>query len=199
MTMIPKLVSSHSAAFFSALTFMFLSLVLSHDVNAQSQFNCTTFVKNGLYAPSEQPVLFGKEFIVPELRIRFRTRESKDELPNKITLFYIWEWFRYPNPDHPNGGWDEAGDIIDCDGSISSDIIKIPGYSVEPKGWYKGDYAGNHKNMPRFSYLEIGFDTPSCRDPRLQIKKKDIHRFKSRILEVSLPCVGQLTHEFVKP
>lgn len=146
----------------------------------------------------KKPLLFGREFKVPDLRFRFKNPGSESKYrPYVIRVFYVWKWLEYPYPESARGAWSEADDIIDCTNVTNSDFV-VPAYSVIPKGWYSGEFANERKNLPRFDHIEVAFKTKECGAPRLLFNKKEIEKFRTRIALVSLPCGGLPKYEFIK-
>ncbi|CAN5415835.1 hypothetical protein BH10ACI3_BH10ACI3_06950 [soil metagenome] len=159
-----------------------------------SKGKCELSIADGISSPKGTPSLFGQGFNIPDLRFRFVDFGNRVEnLPQVVRIFYVWEWWEYPYPDHPRGVWNEANDIVLCTG-VTNDEILIPAYKVEPKGWYSGKYA----RTPRFDHIEVSFENKECGTPRLLFDKKKTQKFMNMTALVSLPCGGLAKVEFVK-
>src|SRR5215213_7463478 len=91
-----------------------------------------------------EPVIFGKPFLVPKMKIRLLDKHTNKPLARiEVTVRYVWEWLEYPYPEHPFGAWSEESYSASCvtsgDGSI-----EIAEFNVVPHGWYKGKFSLGH-------------------------------------------------------
>lgn len=159
---------------------------------------CKIFVKNGLYAPKEHPVLFGDEYTVPPIRMHFAKPVAPGETPVKITIFYVWEWLRFPSPEHSTGSWEEAEDIVHCTGIVPEKNLIIPSYTVRPNAWYSGKYANENRNRPRFTRIEVLLETANCYNPALHFDKKELNRFRDAVAIITMRCGGLPKYRFEK-
>ena len=147
-----------------------------------------------------EPVIFGDEFNVPSLNIRF-VRESTGEpaIPDDIFLLYLWDWLRWPYPEAPTGYWYETHDSVECTTNGQSNIT-IPPYTVRPRGWYAGRYTRFPFTLfgsrhPRFSRIEISILFGGCRR-RLLVEADDLEPYERNIAVFSLSCAARPVVEF---
>ena len=150
---------------------------------------CELALPNGVSAPEGPAVFTGTDYKVPNLRFRFVNWPH--EPPSLVRVFYGWQWWEYPYPNHPRGVWSDANDIVECT-SFGPEQILIPSYNVKPKGWYSGRYA----RVPRFNHIEVGFETKVCGSPRLIFSKREVEMFKDHVANVSFTCGGIATYKF---
>lgn len=149
-----------------------------------------------------EPVIFGKEFQVPELHMRFvDAATGKPVIPKVVDVHYYWLWLEWPYPEHDWGAWSDAEDWVKC--ATGSDQLVVPTHRVKPRGWYNGKYTKfpytlSGSKEPKFDRLEIVFETENCA-PRLIVPARDIRRFKDRTAVVKLPCAGWAEVEFERP
>ena len=105
-----------------------------------------------------EPVIFGKPYKVPRLKIRLLDeRTNKPLAGTKITLNYIWKWLEYPYTERPFGAWEEDAYSTSCyaDGE---GVIEVGEFEVRPRGWYKGIHSAGR--APRFLNVTAGYDLP---------------------------------------
>ncbi len=104
------------------------------------------------------PVIFGKPYLVPRLRIQlFDKNMGKPAAGVGITLNYTWNWLEYPYNEAPFGAWSEANYSTTCSANKDG-VIEVGEFKVEPHGWYKGVYSVGRK--PRFLSVTAGYDLP---------------------------------------
>lgn len=107
--------------------------------------------------PRTPPVIFGKPFIVPGVRIQAVDAKTREPLVgNEIIVRYAWRWFQYPYPEHPLGSWSDAYDLVRCV-TDKDGMIVVREHEVVPGGWYKGKYLLGRK--PDFRHLDISVGT----------------------------------------
>ena len=190
----------------SIYRYLFLIMILSvYSAAGQERpeapaasLECKVFVKNGLFAPKEDPVLFGDEYTVLPIRMHFPRPAAPDETPVKIRIFYVWEWLRFPAPEHSRGVWEDANDIIHCTGLVPDRNVVIPAYTVKPNAWYSGKYANENRNRPRFTRIEIMLETPNCYNPALHFDKEELNRFRDSVAIITMRCGGLPKYRFEK-
>ena len=142
----------------------------------------------------EDPVIFGDEFDVPGLNIRFVRKNTGEPLiPDEITLFYMWNWLGEPYEDAVWGRWNSAIERVKCTTNGQSSIT-IPPYTVRPRGWYDGRYTrfpftllGSQR--PRFDHIEISIQFGDCRR-RWLIGADDLEPYEGNIAIFNLACGG---------
>ncbi|MBX3278942.1 MAG: hypothetical protein KF868_13135 [Acidobacteria bacterium] len=102
------------------------------------------------------PVIFGKPYVVPTLKIKLIDRNTnKPAAGIKVSVGYGFKWFEYPYPEHPRGVWSEASYSTECVANEEG-VIEVDEFKVEPHGWYKGVYA----REPQFTKVTIGYELP---------------------------------------
>jgi hypothetical protein len=107
--------------------------------------------------PQTQPVIFGKAFNVPGVRIQVLDAATRKPLSgNEVIVRYVWRWFRYPYPEHSFGVWSDAYDLVRCVTDKDGTVV-VPEHEVVPSGWYKGKYLFGRK--PGFRHLDISVGT----------------------------------------
>jgi hypothetical protein len=84
------------------------------------------------------PVIFGKRYQAPPMRVRFVDGATKLPLKvQRVTVSYAWQWLEYPYPEHAWGAWSFAEDSLDCHPNQDGWIETLP-HDVLPRGWYDG-------------------------------------------------------------
>lgn len=139
---------------------------------------CKSLETNFVFAhPQTPPVIFGKPFIVPSLRIRVIESGAGNPLIRKeLIVRYVWRWLEYPYQEHPFGAWSDAYDLMRCVTDQNGMII-IAEHKVIPSGWYKGKYSLGHK--PSFQHLDISVNTGRSITHR-EIKQKFLEDLRRR-------------------
>ncbi len=115
---------------------------------------------SGADCERSKPVIFGKAYDVPRLRLRLLDENTNKPLPGvQVVVRYEWEWLEHPYPEHPFGAWSEERHVAECvtDGE---GFVEVEKYRVVPHGWYKGFYSIGHK--PRFKHVGLSFDLTKC-------------------------------------
>jgi len=103
--------------------------------------------------PSGQPVIFGKQFDIRRLDLRFAEATGNGVAGSEVIVRYMWKWFEYPYQEHPTGVWSTAYNLIRCNTGTKG-AIEVPEYKLVPAGWYKGPYLLGGRR-PKFEELEI--------------------------------------------
>jgi len=107
-----------------------------------------------------EPVIFGKPFLTPAMRIRLLDKQTGKSLTGiKVTVRYLWEWAEYPYPEHPFGAWSEESYSTSC-ATNNDGFIEVSEFNVVPHGWYEGKYSSGHR--PRFKNVDVGYQLPKC-------------------------------------
>jgi len=138
----------------------------------------------GCFCPSTEPVLFGKPYIVPALPMFLTKLHTREPLVGaKVRVLYIWQWLEYPYPEHSNGAWSEAHEIVD---GVSNEngVVRFPEYKVKPRGWNKippkklsNIFIGGE---PRFHHLEIRISGLGVYDYSFHLSKQEVDKISSR-------------------
>lgn len=123
--------------------------------------------------PKTQPLVFGKSFQVPSFKLRIIDSQTSKPLANaEIRVFYVWEWFMYPQYEKLFGGWEQAHESKKC--ALSNDgSVNVPTYKVITRGWYKGKWLLGRK--PKFDHLVIQVPIRS-RILTFHYSKKDLEK-----------------------
>jgi hypothetical protein len=167
---------------------MFLLLVPRAGVVAQSSTNCG---ECSLYGSDDKSrgraVIFGKNYEVPELHLRFIDQSTgKPISPKYVNVHYVWLWLEYPYPEHPWGAWSDAEDWVRC--TTGESETTVPAFTVKPRGWYAGKYAKfPSERKPKFDRIEIVMELEKCA-PRLVIKSSELSRYRNATAVVKLSC-----------
>jgi len=105
-----------------------------------------------------EPVIFGKPYLVPKLKIRLLDKYTNKPVAGAgITLNYNWKWLEYPYTEAPFGIWEEESYSTTCYANEDG-VIEVGEFKVEPHGWYKGIYSVGKK--PRFLSVTVGYGLP---------------------------------------
>jgi hypothetical protein len=108
------------------------------------------------------PVIFGKPYLVPKLKIRLLDKYTNKPVAGaSITVSYNWKWLEYPYTEAPFGTWSEENYSTTCYANEDG-VIEVGEFKVEPHGWYKGIYSVG-KN-PKFLSVTVGYDLPYVRN-----------------------------------
>lgn len=148
------------------------------------------------------PVIFGEEFQVPELHMRFLDADSgKPLVPDVVSVRYLWLWMEYPYPEHPWGAWSDAQDRVKCTTGGGDELV-VPEHTVRPHGWYDGKYTKfpytlTGSKHPKFDRLEIVIESAKGAQ-RLIVKRRELPRYRGTTVVLKLPDAGLMQVEFVK-
>ena len=108
------------------------------------------------------PVIFGKAYLVPKLKITLIDRNTnKPAAGAKMLVHYDFKWLEYPyypNDEHPFGAWSESGYSTDPCFANEDGVIETDQFKVEPHGYYKGIYSFGKK--PKFTVVFITYELP---------------------------------------
>lgn len=117
----------------------------------------------GVGCEKRVPVIFGKPYLVPNLKIRLLDKYTNKPMAGaEITLNYNWEWLEYPYTEHPFGAWSQENYSTTCYANADG-VIEVGEFNVEPHGWYKGIHSVGKK--PRFLNVTVGYDLPYIHSP----------------------------------
>ncbi len=186
----------------SACLFLLACVVCCSQVaNAQTQggegpcsFDGSDDLKRG------KPQIFGKDFLVPPLHLRFVRKETgKPVIPKIVHVSYGWKWIEYPYPEHSWGAWSDAGEAFQCSTGGSNELV-VPARTVKPRGWYDGKYTRFPHNLsgskrPKFDGVVIVVEFDNCR-PRLVISAGELDDYKGTAATLKLPCTWPVEVQF---
>jgi hypothetical protein len=110
-------------------------------------------VEKGYGQSQRPPVVYGKPYNVPKLRLRITDERTGAAFGGReVFVRYVWRWFEYPYPERPFGVWSEAYDLLKCV-SDSRGFVEMSEFKVVPGGWYKGKMLLGRK--PEFTHLDV--------------------------------------------
>lgn len=128
------------------------------------------------YGRSQKPpVVFGKTYIVPKLRLRVTDVETgKPVAGREVFVRYVWRWFEYPYSERPLGVWSDAFDLVKC-ATDGQGFVDMPELKVTPGGWYKGKMLLGRK--PEFTHLDVSvhFETHIT---HVRVTKAELERYR---------------------
>lgn len=141
-------------------------------------------------------VIFGKPFLVPDLRFQFE-KDGNVIRPNKVAVAYGWNWLEYPYPEHSFGAWSSAGDTFEC--NVGKDgKLTVPSFTVKPRGWYKGFYTYfPWPKKPFFDSVEVTVHLAGCA-PKLRIGADDLKQYTQALAVVKVSCTAPIEVAFRK-
>jgi hypothetical protein len=127
--------------------------------------------------PQSPAVIFGRPFIVPNVRIRFVSANTGQPLVGKeVIVRYVWRWLEYPRQEHPFGAWSDGYDLVRCI-TDENGVISVTEREVVPRGWYRGRYTLGRK--PSFRHLDISIHTERSIIHR-QIERRNLEGLRRR-------------------
>jgi hypothetical protein len=135
---------------------------------------CSEISKNFSHERLGEPILWGKPYWVPQIRLRVTDRSTSKGLREaKVIMRYMWKHFRLPYFELENGKWDQAYDVITC---MTDDkgIVQFPEYNVLPRGWYAGDKL--RSRFPEFVELEVSYEMD-----HFWISKKQLNKIRESL------------------
>ena len=121
------------------------------------------------------PVIYGKPYTVPELRLQFIDEQT--DLPiaeREVIVRYVWRWFEYPYPERPFGVWSDTYELVRCT-TDSAGLVPLFEFKVTPSGWYKGKMLMDRK--PEFTHLDVSV-TLEKQITHFRITKDELERYR---------------------
>jgi len=110
-------------------------------------------VEEGYGRPKRQPVVYGKPYTVPKVRLRITDERTGVPVAGReVFVRYVWRWFEYPYSERPLGVWSEAFDLVKCS-TDGQGFVEMSEFKVVPGGWYKGKMLLGRR--PEFSHLDV--------------------------------------------
>jgi hypothetical protein len=107
-----------------------------------------------------EPVIFGKPYAAPRLRLRVVDEGTGRPLAGvRLTTLYVWQWLEYPYPEHLFGAWTDESYSASC-ATDGGGLVEVKEFNVVPHGWYKGIHSVGHK--PRFSRVQVSMVLEKC-------------------------------------
>ena len=108
------------------------------------------------------PVVVGKSYLVPKLRITLiDTNTDKPAAGARMLVHYGFKFFEYPfypADEYPFGTWSDGKYSTDPCLSNEDGVIETDQFKVEPHGYYKGIYSLGKK--PEFTVVWIAYELP---------------------------------------
>ena len=132
-------------------------------------------VEKGYGQAQRPPVVQGKAYTVPKLRLRITdVRTGVPVAGREVFVRYVWRWFEYPYPERPLGVWSEAFDLLKC-ATDGQGLVEMPELKVTPGGWYKGKMLLGRK--PEFTHLDVSVHLET-HITHVRITKRELERHK---------------------
>lgn len=132
-------------------------------------------VEDGYGRSQRPPVVFGKAYTVPKLRLRVTdVSTGVPVVGREVFVRYVWRWFEYPYPERALGVWSEAFDLVKC-ATGEQGFVEMPELKVTPSGWYKGKMLLGRK--PEFTHLDVSvhFETHIT---HVRVTKSELERYR---------------------
>ena len=130
---------------------------------------CEEMDKNFSHERLGEPVLTGTPVLIPEVKLRVTSRTTSEIMPlQAVRLRYVWRHFVAPYRKYPNGGWNNAYDVILCK-TDDDGVVRFPEYNLIPRGWYDGPKLG--RNAPKFSDLQLSVENYALWITQKQVKQ----------------------------
>lgn len=146
-------------------------------------------VEEGYGRAQRPPVVYGKAYNVPRLRLRITDERTGAPVAGReVFVRYVWRWFEYPYSERPFGVWSEAFDLVKCV-SDGQGFVEMPELKVVPAGWYKGKMLLGRK--PEFTHLDASVHLET-HVTHVRITKRELERYRKSKAD-SLPLKVPLT------
>ncbi len=139
-----------------------------------------------------EPVIEGVPFIVPAMTWRFLNAAA----PELVTPRYQWEWIKFPYPDRPFGAWNVAEEVFSCNAPTIE--MRIPSYTVKPRGWYKGKYTALAWQKPRFHQVELTVTWERDCSQTIFLGQKQLKKFQDHVATLKRSCGRRESIIFIK-
>lgn len=142
-------------------------------------------VRPGCSAPATKPVLYGRPYTVPALPLRVVTASTGEPLIGAtVRARYAWKWFEYPYPEHSEGVWNDACDVVEWLVDRGG-LFVLPEYEVNPRGWNlpppKSVFTAFLHPEPYFDGIEFEVSKPAPDHNyyyAFKFTRKEIEKFK---------------------
>ena len=143
---------------------------------ASTQHTACAVAEEGYGRPQKPPVIYGKAYIVPKLRLRITDERTGTPIAEReVIVRYVWRWFEYPYSERPLGVWSDAYDLVKCM-TDKRGVVGMSGFKVVPSGWYKGKMLMGRK--PEFTHLDVSIHLEK-HIKHVRITKDELERYKS--------------------
>jgi len=140
------------------------------------------------------PVVFGKPYVVPELKLRFLDELTGEPLVNnKVCFHYMWTWFDFLDKfEGRTGTTREAGDLFICE-TDENGVVFLPERTVETVGYNKGKKRFFRMNVkPKFDHIEFNIHLKE-HITSFQYSKKEIDRIRQEKPEYLTLSVSKIS------
>jgi len=158
---------------------------------------CEEMRKSVQYEDFGEPILEGKQILIPEIRFKITSSDTGEIIPlQEVRLFYIWRHFLVSSKYNTDGKWTETADLILC--TTSNDgIVSFPEYNFVPRAWYDGPKIQTlffGKNLPAFHEIEL-----SVGDWHYSITKDQIKKIRNKNVKEPIELKNNVRKEFFPP
>lgn len=147
----------------------------------------------GYGRPQKPPVVYGKPYTVPKLRLRITDERTGVPVAGReVIVRYVWRWFEHPYPERPLGVWSDAYDLVKCVADTHG-IVGMSEFKVVPSGWYKGKMLMGRK--PEFTHLDVSVHLEK-HTTHVRITKDELDRYKSSkadAIPLQVPLISPLS------
>lgn len=123
---------------------------------------------------NKPPVITGKPYTVPELRLQFTDAQTGAPIGKReVIVRYVWRWFEYPYPERVLGVWSDDYDLVRCT-ATKDGIVQLTEFKVIPIGWYKGKMLMGRK--PEFTHIDVSVNLEK-QITHFRITKHELERY----------------------
>lgn len=149
-------------------------------------------VRPGCSAPATKPALYGRPYAVPALPLRVVTASTGEPLAGAtVRARYTWKWLEYPYPEHPEGSWNDACDVVEWPVDRGG-LSVLPEYEVNPRGWNlpppKSIFTAFRHPEPYFDGIEFEVSKPAPGNNyyyAFKFTRKEVEKIKrSGVIEI---------------
>ena len=132
--------------------------------------------EQGFGRSQNPPVINGKPYTVPELRLQIIDDQTDRPIGNReVIVRYVWRWFEYPYPERLLGVWSDAFDFVRCTSSKDG-LVLLSEFKVTPLGWFKGKMLMGRK--PEFTHLDVSVHLEE-QITHVRVTKDELERYRS--------------------
>jgi len=133
-------------------------------------------VEEGYGRLQKPPVIYGKPYIVPKLRLVFTDEQTGRPIAKRqVIVRYVWRWWEYPYPDRLFGVWSDTNDLVRCTTSDQGEV-EVSEFRVVPSGWYKGKMLMGRR--PEFTHLDVSIHLEK-QITQIRLTKDDLKHYRS--------------------
>ncbi|HEY5884439.1 MAG TPA: hypothetical protein VIT88_07110 [Pyrinomonadaceae bacterium] len=147
----------------------------------------------GYGRPQAPPVVYGKPYTVPKLRLRITDERTGAPIAEReVVVRYVWRWFEYPYPERLLGVWSDAFDLVKCR-TDKHGVVSTSEFKVVPSGWYKGRMLMGRK--PEFTHLDVSVHLEK-HITHVRVTKEELERYEAGqtdVIPLRVPLISPLT------